>query len=148
MREEPVFVCRFMQTVYSWLGVGKTLPNDISLRQEELMNALKKYGWIALVSLLLLIGVLFVKEPYSVGQFVANYFAAGDFVLGVFAAGTFSAGIFAAGTFAVGLFSIGIFSLGIFSIGLFSIGLYGLGFFVIAKYRNTLSSKEGENRVR
>jgi hypothetical protein len=106
-------------------------------RKEAPMRAFKKYGGIAiaLAIILVLVGILFVKDPYSAGQFVSNYFAAGDFARGVVAAGDFSIGIFAAGTFAIGVFSAGIFSVGVFSIGLFSIGLFGLGVFVIAKYK-------------
>jgi uncharacterized membrane protein len=95
-------------------------------RKEEPMKALYKYGGIALAIILIVLGIFFVKDPYSAGQFVSNYFAAGDFASGVFAAGDFSAGIFAAGTFAIGVFSAGIFSVGVFSIGFFSTGLFGL----------------------
>src|SRR5215469_14210798 len=103
---------------------------------EATMNVFKKYWGISLASLaagVFLVGILFVKNPDSAGQFASNYFAAGEFARGVFASGEFAAGIFAAGTFAVGVFSIGIFSA-----GLFSIGLYGVGLFVLAKYRKPL----------
>jgi hypothetical protein len=112
---------------------------NISHVQEIPMKTL--YAGVALAGILILVGVLFVKDPFSAGDFAKNYFAAGDFVAGIFAAGTFAVGLFAAGTFAVGVFSIGIFSIGIFSLGLFSIGVYSLGFFVLAKYRKTLSEK-------
>ena len=100
------------------------------------MKALKKYEGISLgaivalflAAVMLFVGILLVRSPFSAGQFASNYFAAGEFARGVFASGEFSAGIFAAGTFAVGVFSIGIFSIGIFSVGLF----------VLAKYRKPL----------
>ena len=123
------------------------------------MNVFKKYWGISLASLaagVFLVGILFVKDPGSAGQFASNYFAAGEFARGVFASGEFAAGIFAAGTFAVGVFSIGVFSIGIFSAGLFSIGLYGVGLFVLAKYRKPLqiattageSGSEGQTGVK
>jgi hypothetical protein len=111
-------------------------------RKEAPMRALKIYGGIILAIILVLVGIFFVKDPYSAGQFVSNYFAAGHFARGVVAAGDFSVGIFAAGTFAIGVFSAGIFSVGVFSIGLFSIGLFGLGVFVIARYKKTLYDNE------
>jgi len=77
------------------------------------MNVFKKYWGISFASLaagVFLVGILFVKNPGSAGQFASNYFAAGEFARGVFASGEFAAGIFAAGTFAVEVFSIGIFS--------------------------------------
>jgi hypothetical protein len=113
---------------------------------EATMNVLKKYWGISAISLaaaLFLVGVFFVRDPASAGQFASNYFAAGEFARGVFASGEFAAGIFAAGTFAVGVFSIGIFSIGIFSAGLFSIGLYGIGLFVLARYRKPLRIESG-----
>src|SRR3974390_2508885 len=100
------------------------------------MNGLKKYWCISAISLaaiVFLVGILFVKNPGSAGQFASNYFGAGEFARGVFASGEFGAGIFVAGPFAVGVFSIGIFSA-----GLFSVGLYGFGHFVLAKYRKPL----------
>ena len=116
------------------------------------MNGLKNYWGISAISLaavLFLVGVLFVRDPGSAGQFASNYFAAGQFARGVFASGEFAAGIFAAGTFAVGVFSIGIFSIGIFSAGLFSIGLCGIGLFVYAWYRKPLQIESGsQNQTR
>ena len=105
------------------------------------MNGLKKNWCISAISLaavLFLVGVLFVRDPGSAGQFASNYFAAGEFARGVFASGEFAAGIFAAGTFAIGVFSAGVFSIGIFSIGIFSAGLFSVGLFVLAKYRKPL----------
>jgi hypothetical protein len=110
-------------------------------KKEAPMKASKTYGGIALAIILVLVGIFFVKDPYSAGQFVSNYFAAGDFARGVIAAGDFSTGIFAAGIFAIGVFSAGIFSVGVFSVGLFSLGLFGLGVFVIARYKKTISDR-------
>ena len=116
------------------------------LCSEATVNGLRKNWCISAISLaavLFLVGVLFVRDPGSAGQFASNYFAAGEFARGVFASGEFAAGIFAAGTFAVGVFSIGIFSIGIFSAGLFSIGLCGIGLFVYAWYRKPLQIESG-----
>ena len=71
------------------------------------MNVFKKYWGISLASLaagVFLVGILFVKNPGSAGQFASNDFAAGEFARGVFASGEFAA-------FAVGAFSIGVFSI-------------------------------------
>ena len=111
------------------------------LCSEATVNVLNKNWCISAISLaavLFLVGVLFVKNSGSAGQFASNYFAAGEFARGVFASGEFAAGIFAAGTFAIGVFSAGVFSIGIFSIGIFSAGLFSVGLFVLAKYRKPL----------
>src|SRR3974377_66019 len=137
------------------LGKPSLLATELSsLRlMEGTMKVLVEKYWgisaISLAAILFLVGILFVKNPGSAGQFASNYFAAGEFARGVFASGEFAAGIFAAGTFAIGVFSIGIFSIGIFSAGLFSIGLFGVGLFVLARYRKPLQIESGsQNQTR
>ena len=114
---------------------------DDASRQPGGVKVLEKWALTAgamLAAVLLVAGILLVRNPGSAGQFASNYFAAGEFARGVFASGEFAAGVFAAGTFAVGVFSIGLFSIGLFSVGLFSAGLFGVGLFVFAKYRKPL----------
>jgi len=115
------------------LGVRRNANLERFSNWEVKMAALKKYGWLVLAVVLIVVGYAFVQNPASAGagQFVRNYFAAGDF----------AAGVFAIGTFAAGIFSIGVFSIGIFSTGLFSIALFATGFFVIAKYKETLDKQ-------
>jgi hypothetical protein len=126
------------------LGKPSLLATELSsLRlMEGTMKVLVEKYWgisaISLAAILFLVGILFVKNPGSAGQFASNYFAAGEFARGVFASGEFAAGIFAAGTFAIGVFSAGVFSIGIFSIGIFSAGVFSVGLFVLAKYRKPL----------
>jgi len=54
---------------------------EISEDKGAPMKALKRYGGIALAIILVLVGIFFVKDPLSAGQFVSNYFAAGEFAL-------------------------------------------------------------------
>lgn len=126
-------------------GNLRYLPNspthDRGVRGET-DESCNKYGGIALAIVLIAVGIFFVSESYSAGQFVSNHFAAGGFASGVVAAGEFSADIFTAGTFAIRVFSAGIFSVGVFSIGLFPIGLFGFGVFLVARDKKNRPDSE------